>query len=82
MATLRDDSKGQWTSEHSLSAISAGSLQRIADAAEAMARNHNDLLREVEQLKGLVEYWSDEATGRARTIAGLRGYIARLKAGR
>jgi hypothetical protein len=43
MATLREASKQKWTSKNTIEHINAGSLQRIADATEAMAKKlHRD----------------------------------------
>ena len=46
MADFRGDSREVWTSAKTVEHINAGSLQRIADATELMARRHLDLIRE------------------------------------
>lgn len=79
MADFREASKGQWTSAGDVDHINAGSLQRIADASETMAKNFLELQRDR-------DWWKSRAEDRARTITylghsirSLRGVITRLK---
>lgn len=54
-------------------------LLRIAEATELMAQNHRELVRDRDRFE---EYWREEQERRVRLenqIAGLRGYITRLK---
>ena len=54
-------------------------LLRIAEATELMAQNHKELVHDRDMYE---EYWREEEERRVRlekTIAGLRGYITRLK---
>jgi hypothetical protein len=77
--TLRNHSKKDWNSDINIEAVTAGSLQRIADATESMAVNHIQLLAELERYKR----WEKEARERnekyVKTISALRGVITKLK---
>lgn len=75
----RDTSWGANTDKLTLEQINAGSLLRIADAAEAMSKNHKDLVAEIERLKHSRDYWQEEAQGQKRTAAGLRGVITKQR---
>jgi len=59
--------------------INCGSLQRIADATEAMAKEYNELLR----MKNLYSRWYEDernkVAARNRTISNLKGQITKLK---
>lgn len=81
MAELRSASKAQYDSAGtpSLDQINCGSLQRIADAAEVMARRYVDLLKDVEQYR---RWWNEErqtSAALARSNSALRGQITKLK---
>jgi hypothetical protein len=59
--------------------VNAGSLMRIADATELMARNHAELLAERDRYQ---RWYNEEVVRREqrdRTIRGLRGVITRMK---
>ena len=63
----------------SLDEIDSGSLQRIADATEAMALNYQVLIGERDRFE---RWWLKEqcrADRLERSNAGLRGHITRLK---
>ena len=54
-------------------------LLRIAEATELMAQNHKELVHDRDMYE---EYWREEEERRAKLekrIAGLKGYITRLK---
>lgn len=83
---MRDESKQEWNHKGSIESVNAGSLQRIADASErtataseAMARDHVQLLRDVEYYKQANASNLAECERLGRVIAGLRGYVRRLK---
>lgn len=62
-----------------LEQINCGSLLRIADAAEIMAKNHQQLIDERDRYK---QWYEQERKTNQRLLnsnAGLRGYIKRLK---
>lgn len=59
--------------------INCGSLQRIADAAESMARNYLQLQADVTLYKRWYEESQKQIAGRDRTISALRGQITKLK---
>lgn len=60
--------------------LNCGSLMRIADASELMAKNVKNLVDEIEQLKQSRDYWKDEATFQKRSAASLRGTITKQRA--
>ena len=77
----RDASKRDWTAPEkpTVDEIKIGSLQRIADAVELVAKNYLRLIDDRNM-------WERTAAQRARTIdslrrreAGLRGTITRMK---
>ena len=80
MPTFKDRSKEEWNGNPSVEHINAGSLQRIADATELMAKNHDQLIRAKQSAENSRDYWSEKATKLERKIRGLRGYITQLKA--
>jgi len=59
--------------------IQTGAIQRIADATEAMAHNHNRLLRDNGYLRERVEELNSRIEKRDYQIASLRGWITRLR---
>lgn len=80
--SLTDGSRASWLCNDEAptdAEIQTGCLQRIADAAELMAKNHAELVEERDRLKS----WNDQKRVRieyqSRRIAGLIGYIGRLK---
>lgn len=79
MADLREASRKDWGGNNTVADINAGSLQRIADATELMAKRYTELIDERDRLKR----WADEARDRAyrveRSNAALRGVVTRLK---
>ena len=79
---FRKESRKDWhTTAVTLSndQLKLGSLQRIADAVELMARSHATLISE----RDLYKRWHEEErakTHRLRRVnAGLRGHIKRMK---
>lgn len=59
--------------------INAGSLQRIADATEAMARGYLELIAERNYWKTRCERAEASLRSSARTASALRGVITKLK---
>ena len=59
--------------------IKVGSLQRIADATEMMARRYEELIRERDQYKRWYEDAARQSQERERSITSLRGVITKLK---
>jgi cell division protein FtsB len=81
MTTVEQSSRQAWTSDDSIEHINAGSLQRIANAVEALAANYNKLRDER-------DYWASQADVRSQRInmlkrsnSALRGQITKLKRG-
>jgi hypothetical protein len=84
MATdFRKMSKTEYSSEaHTTDNINIGSLQRIADATELMAKNYQSLLNDVKYYKERYNESLDTRKKLIRRISALRGAITRLKKGR
>ena len=61
--------------------IKLGCLQRMADATEKMALNHERLISDRDFYKSLYEGQREESRRLRRRIAGLRGAITRLRKG-
>jgi len=76
---LRESSKRDFTSSNTIEHINAGSLQRIADATEAMAHRYNDLISEKDRYKRWYDSKVEYSAYLEKKISGLRGYITRLK---
>lgn len=79
MADFRGDSREVWTSAKTVEHINAGSLQRIADATELMARRHLDLIRERDEYER--RYKAAVARERAleRKLSAAKGQITKLR---
>ena len=79
MATAKEQSRKEWTCDKDIDVLNLGCLQRIADATEAMAKRHIELIEENDRLKHVSEYRLHRIHRMYRSNAGLRGYITRLK---
>ena len=73
METLRAQSKLR------LETINCGSLQRIADATELMARSHADLIAERDKYLKWYEREMANKLRAQRYISSLRGVITKLR---
>lgn len=85
MATLREASKGNWNTDIKGSAtdleIQSGSLQRIADACELMAKNYFMLISERDDYQKRYSEQREKNGRLYRRIAALHGVITKLKRG-
>ena len=81
--SYRDESRNtNWGTEGEgmdLNQINAGSLLRIADATEAMAREHNRLIQREKYLEGVCRSRSAEIECLKRRNAALKGVITKMK---
>lgn len=59
--------------------ISLGALLRIADASEAMAKNHITLQADYNYMKDRRDYYRELSTKQERQIRALRSVITKLK---
>jgi hypothetical protein len=79
----KDQSRINWepagTRQITTEEIQVGALQRIADATEVMAKNHQNLIDERDRYKRRYEYEQKENQRMARRIAALQGVITKLK---
>ncbi len=79
MSTFKDSSRAAWNSTNTVDHINAGSLQRIADATEKIAENYDALVRAKKSAEESRDYHQKCAARLRNQVAGLRGYINRLK---
>jgi hypothetical protein len=79
MATQRESSRKEWVAKDTLADINSGSFQRIADACELMAKDHQRLVDERDRFKQMYESHAKWAKSLERANAALRGHIGRLK---
>lgn len=59
--------------------IQLGAILRIADATEAMAKNHTELLAENARLKNSNQWLREENKKLINSITGYKGAITKLK---
>jgi len=79
---LRSASRREWASENpglTRDELKVGTLLRIADATEAMARRYNDLLDRNRFLERACESRSSEIEHLERRISSLKGQITKMK---
>ena len=86
MPNLRELSKKDYSANDDPSSgnptdreIHSGCLQRIADATEAMAKSHTDLIEENRALRLESEVWEKTFLWAERRRAALCGVITKLK---
>lgn len=79
MPNMRQDSRKEWGSGSSVQDINAGSLQRIADATEAMAKNWNALTAERDRYEHWYRREVDLRESAERSNSALRGVITKLR---
>lgn len=78
MSTLREDGRKDWNSGSCMEQIKVGTMQRIADACELMAKNHGNLIEERDRYKRWYEDERQRREHRDNEIRGLRGRITFL----
>jgi len=82
MATFKESSKREWATDANVATkeeIKIGSIQRIADAVEKIMLNYDQLINDRDRYK---RWYEQEEAGRKELehkLAGLRGYVSRLK---
>ena len=79
MATQREESKQGWNGKRTIESINSGSLQRIADATEAMSQNYVRLQNERDMLSRWNREKNQTIDQLRRSNAALRGHVTRLK---
>lgn len=82
MTSLRDESRVNYRvrgERASTDELRTGALQRIADATEAMAKRHTELIRERDSFMSLYYAACERETKLSRSNAALRGQITRLR---
>jgi hypothetical protein len=76
---LKEMSKETHFVDRSLDAVKAGSLQRIANATELMAKNYSNLIDERDRYKRWYEDAHLREDSANRRIVALKGVITRIK---
>ena len=77
--TQREESRQNWIGKNTVESVNAGSLQRIADAVETMAKSYNDLREESEKYQRW--YRTERASSKRANsrISALQGVITKMK---
>lgn len=79
MTTMRQHSRAEFDSENTAEHIQLGALQRIADAAEAMAKNHNDLIRDRDNYKRWYLEEKKTSDELRKSLSSTKGVVTRLR---
>ena len=79
MDDFRLASRKVWTSADTVEHIDAGSLQRIADATELMARRHLDLIRERDEYERRCKAAVARELALERKLSAAKGQITKLR---
>ncbi|VVE53383.1 hypothetical protein PCO31111_04885 [Pandoraea communis] len=83
MRSFRDESRLNWSTHGDIpptrEEVNTGALMRIADATEAMAKNHIQLQRDHDMYKRWYEKEYERRLGLERQLRALRGVISRMK---
>jgi hypothetical protein len=80
----REETKRDWSTDApgeslSFEQIRIGCLLRMADAMDAMAKNHADLIRENKQLNAILDASQEQFRQQEKAIASLKGQVTKLK---
>lgn len=81
----KDESRKLWRSsmeKPSTDQIQLGCLQRIADATELMAKNHDQLVADRDRYQRWYDQQRERSLRLERSNAALRGVITKMKKGR
>jgi len=79
MATQRESSRQNWNSNQTIQDINSGSLQRIADANELMAKNHLKPQQDCNYYEKEINKYRELFYAEQRKNSALRGVITKLK---
>ena len=80
--SYRKESRADWGTSSltlTLEQLQTGAILRIADATEAMAKNHVQLQAEVDRLNRWYDHSRKRSAKLERSNVALRGHITRLK---
>lgn len=75
----RESSRANWNVKTTFEGINCGSLQRIADATELMAKRHQELQADAELFKTLYYRERERKNELLRRVGALKGVITRMK---
>lgn len=75
----REESRQNWTGSSTVESINSGSLQRIADAAELMAKNYIALQARAESAERSANYWREQYEKKVHQVRALRGVVTKLR---
>lgn len=79
MANFRDQSRQNWEGDPTTERIDSGSLQRIADACELMAKDRSKLISDLENAERWKKQYYERWEKAERKISALKGVITKLK---
>lgn len=79
MANMREDSAKNWASDTGIQDINGGSLQRIADATEIMAKSYVALIEDRKRYERWYLEERERRHKRDRQIAAFKGVITKLR---
>ncbi|WDF45270.1 hypothetical protein PQ459_10215 [Chryseobacterium sp. KACC 21268] len=83
MADYKEESRKNWGTKANVGVtreqIQLGAILRIADATEAMAKNHVKLQLDYDYMIANRNSWKAEAEALKRSNASLKGVITKLK---
>jgi hypothetical protein len=82
MNSLTDVSRKARAAENTIESVNAGSLQRIADATELMAKSYLELQAEAARYKEWYRIRGQEIQQLELRVAALKGVITKLKKGK
>ena len=84
--TYKDHSRTNWSTvgeiRPTFEALNLGCLQRIADATELVAKNHDQLQRRAEWAEGRVKDLQAQCDRLQHSNAALRGHLKHIKSSR
>jgi hypothetical protein len=80
MSTLREQSRNPFNDENvTHDNVRTGSLQRIADACEIMAKDRQDLINQLDYYKTLAKDRAERMDQKNKEISTLKGLVTRYK---
>lgn len=79
MPNFREASRQNWDGANTVEHINAGSLQRIADATELMAKRHTELIRERDNYERMWRTATARAQTTERRLSAAKGQITKLR---
>lgn len=79
MPNCREESKQNWISRGNTEDINAGSMQRMADALELIAKDRQKLIDDKEYYQESAKRYQECYENEQRRVAALKGVITKLR---